>query len=167
MSQTTTYPEIDLSKAGTNNFICVFSKIPNFSFFAQSFTMPGITAATIEVPLPQVARYTTPSTVIDYDILNIELLMDENFKEYFYFVEWMQKNTMTRDMPDMVGNSSIILLSNNKQPIIRLDFSDSFPISLSSFDMSIKESEFMTFTVSLKYHYYTFNYLNGTTLNIV
>lgn len=154
--------QIDLSKAGSNNFIMVTDRLPNMMYFIQNASMPSLTANQTILPFPTKATFSVPSPNLEYEELTLVILMDEKFKSYFSIVEWMQYNTKVKNFAEAFSDLNLLLLDNAKNPILSVKFIDAMPATISNFEMGSDDAHSFTFYATFKYHYFTCTYFDGT-----
>lgn len=162
-------------------------KLNSFNHFIQSISVPGISTGPVEVSTP-FSSYYEPGDHINYENLSVTFTLSESLENYFEVFSWMtglgfpESYDQYKDLKmgidkDLEGNllnkipvpsktrgntvSDAILLINtsHNNSYLRFDFIDLFPISLSSFDLSYKntETEYLTQTVTFRYDRFTLN----------
>jgi hypothetical protein len=90
--------------------------------------------------------------------------MDENFRTYFSLLEWMRKNEKTPLIEDTIGQMSLIILNNAKQPIIRVDFRDVLCSSLGDVQFENQSSDAVVFYAMFTSYKYKVTYLDGSNI---
>lgn len=168
-----------------NSFRFIFNRLPNVEYFCQSTNLPKMTLGSANQPTPFVNIPHTGDK-IDYDVLNITFMVDENMKNYLELYNWMiglgfpkshnqfaalTKDPSTRFMgsdimleSSLYSDASLFILNSNNQPIIEVKFYDAFPVSLEGldFDLRIPTVDYFTGIATLKYKLYEIKPIDST-----
>jgi hypothetical protein len=155
---------LDISKTSRSNYYCVFSKIPNLVYYIQTFALPSATNRKIQIDMPHTADYFVAGHKTDYEEFSVNFYMDENFRTYFSLLEWMRKNEKTPLIEDTIGQMSLIILNNAKQPIIRVDFRDVLCSSLGDVQFENQSSDTVVFYAMFTSYKYKVTYLDGSNI---
>jgi hypothetical protein len=145
----------------SKNFDFTIKRLPNVQFFVQGVSMPGLTIDTTyqATPFTPIAR---PGNKLSYDELMVTVAIDENFVCYKEIYNWMSGLTSPNTFEQynnliagdgVFSDASLILLNSKGNSKIEFKFSDLFPVSLSSIQMSTTNSttEFATTTIGFRY----------------
>lgn len=157
---------LDISKTSRSNYYCVFSKIPNLVYYIQNFALPSATNRKIQIDLPHTADYFVAGHKTDYEEFSVNFYMDENFRTYFSLLEWMRTNEKKPRIEDTIGQMSLIILNNAKQPIIRIDFRDVLCSSLGDVQFENQSSDTVVFYAMFTSYKYKVTYLDGSNIVI-
>ena len=155
---------LDISKSAKSNYFCVFSKIPNLIYYIQSFSLPSTTNRKIQIDMPHTADYMVAGHKSDYDEMSVNFYADENYYGYFSLLNWIRKNEKKPYFEDTIGRMSLIILSNSKQPIIRIDFRDVLCSSLGDIQFDNQDSGTVVYYAMFTSYKYKVTYLNGTNI---
>lgn len=146
------FSEYDISKFNNNNFVMQFNNLPDVTFFLHSMPFPTINASVVNVNMPNFPiKYGMPSTTLDYGVIDCDILLDEKLTTWFSIYDWMIYNTKHANLNDYFTQATILVFTNAKNPMLRVDLVDCFPITLSSFQLQVESSEFQTFSATFQY----------------
>lgn len=146
------FSEYDISKFNTSNFTMQFANLPEVTFYLHSVPFPTINASVVNVSMPNFPnKYGMPSTTLDYGVIDCDILLDEKLTTWFSIYDWMLYNTKHADLRDYYTQASILVFSNAKNIILRMDLVDCFPITLSSFQLQFESADFQTFSATFQY----------------
>ncbi len=158
-----------------NKFQISCPRLPNIQYFTQSLAVPGIAMSESFFPTPFVDIY-PPGEKAIFDILNITFLVDEELTAWLEVYDWIFGMTFPTDFSDYntlptqyrnkVGTTkerfpqysdmSITILTSSNNPIVRFDYKDCYPTSLSNFLISATDdpNNPITSDVSIRYSYF-------------
>jgi len=125
-----------------NNFQFVLSNAPITSFTATGVSLPTISINPTLYPT-RTHDIKTPGEKIEFDPINVEFIVEENLSNYKEMYDWILKCTSYNGnkMNDIFADASLIILSNNKQPLRTIRFEGIFPGILSEIQFSTQDSE--------------------------
>ena len=112
------------------NFAISFEKIPNAVFQIRNAVLPSVSIGETRVPNPSV-DYSIPGDKIDFEKFTFSFLVDENFDNYNEVLKWimdMRSPENNGQGEDILSDATLMILSNNKNPIRNFSFKDCFPI---------------------------------------
>jgi len=158
-----------------NDFCLVFGAIPSFPIQVQKCNFPGITGGTtIEKPTPfRVTKY--PGHGVSFSNISMTFLVDENMTDYMFLYSWINAIHLGTQLFDLrqwidadtkqlfqseptIGgstNATLIMLTNKKNPNIKVTFDYLFPVSLSDIELETNgDTGYRTATVE-----FTFNHI--------
>lgn len=169
---------LDRSPINTNllqptKYILSIDKIPATQYFCQSVNIPGVSLSQ--------PTYTTPlvdipimGNKITYDSLDIKFLVDEQLQSWSQLYNWFLamgspvstadriaktnalKNTVTNNLSNY-SDLIITVLSALNNPIARIQFTNAFPVSLSSIVLDTELSAEDTITAEVSFKYQSFS----------
>tara|TARA_R110001632_G_scaffold20457_4_gene61217 strand:+ start:2508 stop:2870 length:363 start_codon:yes stop_codon:yes gene_type:complete len=115
-----------------------------------------------------------PGTKLSFDTLNISFIVNEDMENYLEIYNWLkglgfpesysQYSALSSQAPDLApkatdvySDASLMVMSSNHNPNIKINFQDMFPISLSdlTFDSTLSDVEYLKATVTFRYRLYT------------
>ena len=159
-------------------FVLTFDRLGPTQFFCQSVNLPGINLgqAPINTPMGDVFA---PGNKIIYNPLNVHFLLDETLAGWQQIHDWfrsiaspesfdernrlsnLQSNYSTAAKKSY-SDATLTVLSALNNPILRIRFTNMFPISLSDvvFDTTQSADDIMTGDVTLMFDYFTFEKLD-------
>ena len=171
-------------------FKLILTKTPKVDFLCQSANIPQISMGTAVQPsyLKDIA---VPGDKVLYDDLTVRFLVDEKMENYLSIYKWMtglgypenvgqfrqlrkddiRTNASASDDGDPryfeFSDATLQILSSNYRPSVLINFKDAFPVSLSTleFDVSQRDYNFFTASVTLKYTIFDITDPNGNRLD--
>jgi hypothetical protein len=137
-------------------------RLPNVEFFAQRVTIPGISSSPVIVPSPVNKFFETPDE-LQYNNLDLSFIIDENMKNYIEVFNWMTNITFPQSTDQfkrvkaskdgLVSDISITVLNSHKNPNVKINFKDCFPISLSEINMDTTNQDVVYPEASVTFQY--------------
>ena len=107
-------------------------EIPGFevyNYFIQETEIPGLNMAGVDAPYRNNAT-NVPSNRIEYDPLNINLIIDEDFQNFLSIHLWMLEISFgKKPLSDLMRDLTLHILDSNKQPKIEIIYYSAYPIS--------------------------------------
>lgn len=149
-------------------FQFVLLKAPAVNFFVQTVDLPGLTLGVSESPTP-FTKLKFPGTQVEFTHLNVTFRVDEKLQSYMEIYNWMkgigfpdsfdQYAALAADKSHTNGvfsDISLVILSNEKNPIFTARFIDTFPIMLSPlhFDTTQQTLDYLTADTTFAYRSY-------------
>jgi hypothetical protein len=137
-------------------FLLTFSRLPNVQYFCQSVNLPGVSVGQSILNFPSVDVY-TPGNKITYNNLNVSFTVDEELKTWKEMYNWFRSfaspdGTEERNRLSALQNqgkisqkpwysdATLTILSSLNNPILRVEFVNIFPVSLSDLQFDTKMS---------------------------
>jgi hypothetical protein len=121
------------------NFKLVIKKLPNVEFFCTSVTYPPLKVDPIPINTPMGTVF-QPADNLNYGVLEIHFLLDEDLNNYFEIVTWMKaigipfaqrsKDLYVGGKYNPFSDMTMIIMDNNGTPTRQIAFVDAFPIDL-------------------------------------
>lgn len=156
-----------LSPLGFNFFI---KKLPEFNFFVQSVTIPGINLGYAEMPNPfkTIPIYGDHAT---FGELTVAFKINEDLGNYIEIYDWITGLAFPKEFSqysrlkakNVIGegvdsDAYLMIMSSNQNPIMKIEIEDLFPVSLSDITMDARDTslEYVEATVSFKFKNYKF-----------
>ena len=171
-------------------FMLILTKTPKVDFLCQSANIPQISMGTAVQPsyLKDIA---VPGDKVLYDDLTVRFLVDEKMENYLSIYKCMtglgypenvgqfrqlkiddiRTNASASDDGDPryfeFSDATLQILSSNYRPSVLINFKDAFPVSLSTleFDVSQRDYNFFTASVTFKYTIFDITDPNGNRLD--
>ena len=143
-------------------FRFMLNRAPNIEYFCQAATLPSISLAEVIQSNPMANIY-RPGDRLTYEPLSLRFRVDEDMKNYLEVHNWMlglgHPNTLQqyKSLSEKVSDGSIMILTSNSNPSIRIAFEDMFPTSLSplTFDVTQGDIEYLEAEVTFRYRQFT------------
>jgi hypothetical protein len=157
------------------NFLLDFvdnNKLSVFKAQVQTANIPGVTMTTANIPTTPKLVTMVAGGALEYDQMQIQFLMDEDYNSYIELYKWMVSiiNPIgPSTLPSGGGTPSIAilhLLTNNRTDNnLYIKFHDVFPSNLGSVDLTqqITESEPVVGQVTLNFKWFDI-YKNGVAI---
>ena len=171
-------------------FKLILTKTPKVDFLCQSANIPQISMGTAIQPT-YLKDIPVPGDKVLYDDLTVRFLVDEKMENYLAIYKWitglgypeplrqyeqLKKDDIRTDR--IVGDAgdplyfqysdaTLQVLSSNYKPSVLINFKAAFPISLSTleFDVTTRDYNFFTASVTFKYTIFSITDPNGVRLD--
>lgn len=147
-------------------------KLPGFTHFCQSVTLPGINLGFTDIPTPFKA-VPVYGDHITHGEITATFKVNEDLSNYIEIYDWLQsigfpdefaqfRNAAAKERrlagSGIESDAYIMIHSSNMQPLVRIDIQDMFPTNLSDITMDSRDSnvEYVEATVSFKCLRYQF-----------
>ena len=161
-------------------FKLVLTKTPKVDFLCQSANIPQISMGTAIQPT-YLKDIPVPGDKVLYDDLTVRFLVDEKMENYLAIYKWItglgypeslgqyeqlkkddnRTNRMISDQGDPLyfqySDATLQVLSSNYRPSVLINFKDAFPISLSTLEFDVSQRDYNFFTASVTFKYTIFN----------
>ena len=143
-------------------FILTFDRIGAATYFCQSVNIPGVSVGQAPINFPSVTVY-SPGNQITYNTLNVNFLVDEALVSWQNLHDWFRsfaspdgteernlktrlQNEYTRQDKKQYSDATLTILNNLNNPVIRVQFTNVFPVSLSdiTFDTRMSADDIVT-----------------------
>jgi len=143
------------------NFSIVCDKLPNSTYFLQSFVVPDLTIAPIELASPDAtSRIFIPGDGMrPGPVLTVTMKMDEEMSAWFDFYDWMRsarhediiREHMLVDDFDLFSDISIVVRNNNQKRLSQILFRHCWPTLLGNWEMKTTSAgdEIVTFQAEI------------------
>jgi len=143
-------------------FLLTFSRIPNAQFFCQAVNIPGVSVGQAPINFPSLTVY-APGNQIAYNNFNITFNVNEDLSAWQDIYDWFRSfaspdGTSERNLKSQLQNeysqnsnpntnaklyysdATLTILSALNNPILRVEFVNMFPVSLSDLQLDTKQS---------------------------
>ena len=161
-------------------FKLILTKTPKVDFLCQSANIPQISMGTAIQPT-YLKDIPVPGDKVLYDDLNIRFLVDEKMENYLAIHKWItglgypenlgQYDQLRKDdrrTDGRVGDdgdpryfnysdATLQVLNSNYKPSVLINFTDAFPVSLSTLDFDVTTRDYNYFTAEVTFKYTIFN----------
>jgi virulence-associated protein VapD len=112
----------------------------------------------------------SPGTKLTYSTLDIEFIVDEELQSWKNIYNWMlsmadpdgfEKRDGSRELQDNkhFSDATLTVLSGLNNPVIRIQYTNLFPLSISDIEFNTKESADTVVTCRATFRYQSYNYL--------
>ena len=159
-------------------FQFTLNRTPKVVYFGNRVNIPGLSLGVANQPT-YLKDIPIPGDKLEFDDLTLTFLIDEDLKNYIEIQNWMRglgfPESLTEiydlqkedDYPDsklmnIYSDATLIILSSQQNPKLKVEFKDVFPYSLTTldFDATATDIEYFTAEVSFKYSIYNITSLN-------
>jgi hypothetical protein len=154
----------------TGGFNLSIRRLPNVEFFTQKANIPGITSSAVQLPAPTNPYFEVGDT-ISYEDLDVSFIIDEDMKNYMEVFKWLTSITAPQNSDQykdikaskygLKSEISLIILNSHENPVVKITYYDCFPVSLSSVQMDINNTDvtYAEGNATFKYNYYTVEFI--------
>lgn len=159
----------------SSTFQMSFSRLPYVQFFVQKVNLPGISTNPLKQDTPFVTA-PLPADHMTYEYFSMTFAVDEGLWSWTSVQDWLkgiaipesfqqyqnlslqQRLQMKSDKPQY-SDAILTILSNKNNPILSVQFTDMFPISLTGIEFSteVDASTIITATAQFGYTNYDIN----------
>lgn len=145
-----------------NNFEFHFKRLECIGAYVRGFEFPGVSLGNIPIPTP-ILDYPIPGDKLLYNAFSFEFILSENLYNYKLIHDWMRKEMASLDRErnmvscspkDLFEDATLTILTNNKNPIVHIDFRDCFPVDLSGFGMANGDANTVVARATFEYSYF-------------
>jgi|TARA_B100000927_G_scaffold263326_1_gene234739 hypothetical protein len=163
-------------------FIFLLEKARKVSFLCQRANIPEISLGNIDIPTRGLVRIPIDGN-INYSELTLDFIVDEDLRNYMEIhnwiralgtpdnynerTEWMKSNSTigVNDKDAKTSDGTLQVLNNNNMSNFDVVFEDMFPISLSTLDFNVTntDTDYLTASVTFKYLLYEIRDVNTKT----
>lgn len=168
-----TYATIPDNKSflSNNKFEFVLDRIPNFTFFVQTITIPSVTLVSTVVPSPTTSL-SIPGNQLSFNEVSIGFIIDENMESWYEIYNWMyqlgnpesfdKRGELTGEpgsYTHIYSDASLLIKTNSNNPNKKITFYDMYPIDLSEVQFTTIDTgqDFISASVTFSYNYFEFN----------
>jgi hypothetical protein len=156
-----------------SKFILSFDRIPTVQYFCQQANLPGVSMGKAPINTPLLDIY-SPGNKLNYNLLDITFTINEGATDWQELYNWFlsmatptgleERTRLSNIQSNRISGSkafsdaTLTILSALNNPIIRVKFINTFPVSLSDLQFDTKSSadDTITATASFNYDYFTF-----------
>ena len=147
-----------------SKFLLSFSRITEVQYFCQEVNLPGVSLGDVNRSTPFLELY-SPGTKLTYDPLNITFTIDEDLQSwkdiYNWFVEIADPSGFNNRDRKYFSDATLTILSALNNPILRIQFANVFPTSLSGINFDTKVDADTILTCTATFRYQSYNYLTA------
>lgn len=165
MSQTFNQP-VNKNLLMPVSFMFGIKRLPNTNFFVQKANIPRRYNKPPEVTNP-FKNFPVSGDKIVYEDFMLTFKVDEDLMNYMEIVDWMtglnfpnnhDQHRILATKPTVTGDSlysdgTLTILSSSRNPIVEVNYTNMFPVDISSvdFDSTDSQIQFVTCTTRFKY----------------
>jgi hypothetical protein len=152
-------------------FLLTFSRIQTVQYFCQEINLPGVSLGEVLRDTPFLDMY-SPGTKLTYDPLDITFTIDEELASWKNIYDWFttiadpdgfENRNYTRELQrnEYFSDAFLTVLSALNNPILRIEFTNVFPLTLSDIQFDTKASADTIITARATFRYQSYRYLTA------
>ena len=157
-----------------SKFLLTFDRTGAVPYFCQSVNIPGVSVGQAPINFPSLDVY-SPGNKITYNNLNINFMVDEGMVGWQNLHDWFRsfaspdgtdernlktalQNQYTKTSKRQYSDATLTVLNNLNNPVIRVQFINVFPVSLSdiTFDTRMTADDIITADAMFVYDQFKF-----------
>jgi hypothetical protein len=150
-------------------FLLTFSRIATTQYFCQSVKVPSVSLGEVDRVTPFLDLY-SPGTKLSYEPLDISFIIDEELQSWKNLYDWFisiadpdgfERRGYNRELQQNkhFSDATLTIMSALNNPILRIDFSNVFPLTMSSIDFDTRLSADTVVTCNATFRYQSYKYL--------
>ena len=150
-------------------FLLVFNRLPAIEYFCQTVNVPGVELDEVVRSTPFLDIY-YPGTKLKYDPFDIDFVFDEELTSWKNMFDWFVAiadpdgfdkpgNYSEIQKNKHVSDATLTILSALNNPIVRIQFRNVYPLTISDLNFDVKESADNIITCKSTFRYESYNYL--------
>jgi hypothetical protein len=150
-------------------FLLTFGRIQNTQYFCQTVNLPGVQLGEVNRATPFLDMY-SPGTKLSYDPLDIDFIVDESLQSWKDMYDWFttiadpdgfEKRRYVRELQNSehFSDATLTVLSALNNPILRIEFANCFPLTMSGIDFDTKSSADNIITCRATFRYQSYKHL--------
>jgi len=150
-------------------FLLTFARINSTQYFCQTVNIPGVQLGEVNRATPFLDMY-SPGTKLQYDPLDIEFIINEDMQSWKDMYNWFTSiadpdGFEGRDHPRELqmnkhfSDATLTILSGLNNPILRIEFTNCYPLSMNEIQFDTKSSADNIITCRATFRYQSYKYL--------
>ena len=149
-------------------FLLTFARIPATQYFCQEVNIPGVTLGEVDRATPFLDMY-SPGTKLKYDPLDVTFVVNEDLQSWKDMYNWFtsiadpdgfEQRDHSRELQQnkKFSDATLTVLSALNNPIIRIQYSNVFPLTMGDikFDTKLSADTIITCTATFRYQSYKY-----------
>lgn len=150
-------------------FLLTFARIPNTQFFCQEVNIPGVSLGEVDRVTPFLDMF-SPGTKLKYDPLDVEFIVDAQLQSWKDIYNWFtsiadpdgfEGRRISREIQNNTNfsDATLTVLSALNNPVVRIEYINCFPLTLSDIRFDTKSSADNIITCRATFRYQSYKYL--------
>ena len=150
-------------------FLLTFERIRTTQYFCQSVNLPGVSLGEVNRATPFLDMY-SPGTKLSYEPLDVEFLVDEELQSWKNIYDWFlsiadpdgfEKRDGSKELQTLkhFSDATLTVLSGLNNPVLRVQFTNLFPLSINSLKFDTTQSAETIITATATFRYQSYKYL--------
>jgi hypothetical protein len=152
-------------------FLLTFSRIATTQYFCQTVNLPGVSLGEVVRVTPFLDMY-SPGTKLTYEPLEVEFMVDEELLSWKNLYDWFtsmadpdgfEKRDGSRELQTIkyFSDATLTVLSALNNPILRIQYTNVFPLSISDIQFDTTRSADTIITAKATFRYQSYKYLTA------
>ena len=152
-------------------FLLTFSRIATTQYFCQTVNLPGVSLGEVVRVTPFLDMY-SPGTKLTYEPLEMEFMVDEELLSWKNLYDWFtsmadpagfEKRDVSRELQSIkyFSDATLTVLSALNNPILRIQYTNVFPLSISDIGFDTTRSADTIITAKATFRYQSYKYLTA------
>ena len=135
--------------------VIIDQRYQNLEFFAQSVTHPSSSVNAVEFGVPKLNSFSFAGDKVNYDDLNINLILDEDMVVYKEMSDWMERSI--NDLKEIECDITVIILSSHNNKNIEISYKNCIPTNIGSFELNSISGDlnYITVDTTFKFTHFT------------
>jgi len=160
-------PPVDQNLLQPSTFKISFSRLPYVQWFLQKVNVPGISTSPQIQETPFI-NAPIPSNKMTYEYLSMTFTVDEGLWAWTSVADWLkgltipdsfqeyqnltlQQRLQMQSTRPQYSDAILTILSNKNNPILALQFTEVFPVTLSGLQLSTQEDATTIITATAEF----------------
>jgi hypothetical protein len=149
-------------------FLLTFSRIPDVQYFCQQVNVPGVVLGEVVRETPFLDMY-SPGTKLKYEPFDIDFIIDEELMSWKNMYNWFisiadpdgfeKRDGTLMKQNEHLSDAMLTILSALNNPILRIQFRNVFPLTMSDLEFNTQASADTIMTCKSSFRYESYNYL--------
>lgn len=152
-------------------FLLTFNRIQTVQYFCQSVNLPGVSLGEVNRATPFLDMY-SPGTKLTYSPLEIVFLIDEELQSWKNLYNWFlsmadpdgfeaRDGSKELQSNKHFSDATLTILSGLNNPIIRIQYSNVFPLTIGDIQFDTTQSADNLVTARATFRYQSYKYLTA------
>lgn len=152
-------------------FLLTFNRIQTVQYFCQSVNLPGVSLGEVNRATPFLDMY-SPGTKLTYSPLEIVFLIDEELQSWKNLYNWFlsmadpegfEARDGSKELQSIkyFSDATLTILSGLNNPIIRIQYSNVFPLTIGDIQFDTTQSADNLVTARATFRYQSYKYLTA------
>ena len=152
-------------------FLLTFSRIQTVQYFCQEVNLPGVSLGEVTRATPFLDMF-SPGTKLTYEPLDITFTIDEELESWKNLYNWFismadpdgfEGRDGSRELQNNkhFSDATLTILSALNNPLLRINFTNVFPLTVSDINFDTKLSADTIITCKATFRYQSYKYLTS------
>ena len=156
-------------------YLLIFDRAGSVPYFCQAVNIPGVSVGQAPLNFPSATVY-SPGNQMVFNNLNVTFLVDESLESWQGIYDWFRsfaspdgtdernrktqlQNEWKKQDKKQYSDATLTVLNNLNNPVIRVQFVNLFPVSLSDINFDTKQSADDIITADVTFVYDQFKFI--------